>query len=205
MKKRILGITGGVGSGKSAVLGILEREYGAAVIQADLVAHELMEPGQTCYKEIVAAFGRTIVGQDGRIDRLSLGQLVFGDEKARQRLNEMTHPAVKQEIRRRMDESAVSLVVVEAALLLEDRYDEICDEIWYVYADQETRFARLAESRGYTRKRSQTIMDSQMGETELRRRCQATIDNSKDLEQTRVQLAELLRQRGFLNCRSRDR
>ena len=197
MKKRVLGITGGVGCGKSAVLSFLEKEYGAEAIQADRVAHTLMAPGQECSRRIQEAFGEGVLDGEGRIDRAALGALVFGDEEKRRLLNRLTHPAVKQESRRRIAASPKPLVVVEAALLLEDRYDEICDEIWYIHAGRDARFARLSESRGYTRERTQAMMDSQMGEEELRRRCQATVDNSGAWEATRRQLEELLEARGF--------
>lgn len=225
MRKMILGITGGVGCGKSAVLDILEKEYGACVIQADLVAHELMEPGQASYLAIVEHFGQEILAEDGRIDRRALGAIVFADEEKLALLNSLTHPAVKEEIRRRIaeqlftavdaevmekcfslgtssEENEVSkeaipshdvFIVIEAALLLEDHYDEICDEIWYIYADREVRFQRLASSRGYSREKSQAMMDSQMSEGELRRRCQAVIDNSGSLEETKKQLHATLR------------
>ncbi len=197
MKKQILGITGGIGSGKSEVLRILQEEYGAEVIKADIVAHELMEPGQEVYRQVIAAFGREILHPDGRIDRSLLGRLVFGREEKRQLLNRLTHPAVKQEILRRIADSRTAFLVIEAALLLEEHYEEICEEIWYVYADWETRFARLADSRGYTRKRAQAIMDRQLSEDDWRKRCQATVDNSGSLEQLRTELARLLQERGF--------
>lgn len=195
MKKWILGITGGVGCGKSAVLEILENEYGAYVIQADHVAHELMEPGQESYNRITEAFGREILTVDGQIDRKALGRIVFGCEEKRLLLNSLTHPAVKREICRRIDQTANPFVVIEAALLLEDHYDAICDEIWYIYADREIRFSRLASSRGYTREKSQAMMDSQMSEEELRRRCQAVVDNSGTLAETARQLSLLLHKR----------
>lgn len=226
MKRWILGITGGVGCGKSAVLDILEKEYGAYVIQADLVAHELMEPGQTSYKSIVEHFGQEILLENGHIDRKALGTIVFSDNEKLALLNSLTHPAVKEEIRRRITERLFGAVdhelmeemlafektdtsesksseqtvfiVIEAALLLEDHYDEICDEIWYVYAEKEVRFERLAASRGYSREKSQAMMDNQMSEKELRRRCQAVIDNSGTLEDTKIALEALLKARSPL-------
>ena len=195
MKSWILGITGGVGCGKSTVLDMLEKEYGAYVIQADIVAHELMQPGQTSYKAIVEHFGQEILDSDGRIDRKALGAIVFADAEKLTLLNSLTHPAVKEEIRRRIFTSQNRFFVIEAALLLEDHYDEICDEIWYVYADKEVRFERLAASRGYSREKSQSMMDNQMSEEELRRRCQAVIDNSGTLEDTKNDLDALLKTR----------
>ena len=199
MKHWILGITGGVGCGKSTVLDILEKDYGAYVIQADIVAHELMQPGQTSYKAIVEHFGQEILDTDGYIDRKALGSIVFADEEKLALLNSLTHPAVKEEIRRRIIKSQNRFLVIEAALLLEDHYDEICDEIWYVYADKEVRFERLAASRGYSREKSQSMMDNQMSEEELRRRCQAVIDNSGTLEDTKNDLEALLKARSPLS------
>ena len=226
MKSWILGITGGVGCGKSTVLDMLEKEYGAYVIQADIVAHELMQPGQTSYKAIVEHFGQEILDSDGRIDRKALGTIVFADAEKLALLNSLTHPAVKEEIRERIQRELYAAVdqeliqqasllglfdekrqfisekkvfiVIEAALLLEDHYDEICDEIWYVYADKEVRFKRLAASRGYSREKSQSMMDNQMSEEELRRLCQAVIDNSGTLEDTKNALEALLKTRSPL-------
>jgi len=248
-----LGITGGVGCGKSTVLELLERKYDACVIQADHVAHELMEPGQECYRKIVETFGEEILkekseeerkeGLEGKaeeelkeelegkpeeelkeglkgkpeekdippmkssdikkvaksrfIDRKKLGAVVFHDAQKREILNSLTHPAVKQEIRRRIAASEKPFIAVEAALLLEDHYDEICDEIWCIYADRDVRLERLAASRGYSRERSLSIMDSQMDDAELRRRCQAAVDNSGTPEETERELGKLLQSRGI--------
>ena len=206
MKRWILGITGGVGCGKSTVLDILQQEYGACVIQADIVAHELMEPGKTSYLLIAEHFGKGILTEHNTIDRRALGSIVFADESKLHLLNSLTHPAVKKEICRRIAEQTAFaqkqerdfFIVIEAALLLEDHYDEICDEIWYIYADREVRFERLAASRGYSREKSQSMMDNQMSESELRRRCQAVIDNSGTLEETRAQLHQTLQERSPL-------
>lgn len=205
MNRWILGLTGGVGCGKSAILDILEQDYDALVIQADRVAHELTEPGQECWQRITDAFGREILDGDGRIDRPALGKLVFGDKEKRQQLNRLTHPAVKEEIRRRIAESRKPFIVIEAALLLEDHYESICDEIWYIYADRETRFKRLFESRGYSRERTQAVMDSQMGEEELRKRCRETIDNSRTLAETKIQLEKRLLDKRVFRAQGAER
>ncbi len=208
MKKWILGITGGVGCGKSAVLEILEKDYHAYVIQADHVAHDLMAPGGASYEKIVEAFGTGILlvedGQNDRqkdskpaIDRKALGAIVFHDEEQLRLLNRLTHPEVKKEIRRRVAESKDSFVVIEAALLLEEHYEEICHEIWYIYADQETRLQRLEAARGYSREKSLSMMGTQKSEGEFRTACQETIDNSGFLEETKRQLDEKLKKRGI--------
>ncbi len=194
-KKWILGLTGGVGCGKSTVLDWIEKEYDALVIQADVVAHELMTPGQVNYQNIVGAFGDGILAPDGQIDRSKLGALTFSDEADRLLLNSLTHPAVKDEIRSRISSSGRNFIVVEAALLLDDHYEEICDEIWYIWADTETRIMRLHCSRGYTREKSLSIMQGQLSDAEMRERCDAVIDNSRDFTMTCRQLSGLLESR----------
>lgn len=187
----ILGITGGVGCGKSTVLEFLQQEYGAEVIQADLVARELMEPGQAVFSQVVRHFGEEIL-TDGRIDRPLLASLVFQDAEKRTLLNQLTHPAVKEEICRRIAESGSPFIVIEAALLLEDGYDRICHEIWYIRAEESVRIRRLMDSRGYTRERCLHMMASQMKEDEFRAACRETVDNSGPWEETRRQLETLL-------------
>ncbi len=195
MKRWILGITGGVGCGKSTVLSILETDYHAQLIEADRVAHELMGPSGECSASVARVFGADILTADGAVDRSKLAPIVFADEKKRLRLNGLVHPAVKREIRRRIAASGASLIVIEAALLLEEHYEEICDEIWYIYADRETRIRRLMESRGYSRQRALSIMDSQLTEEEFRAGCQAVLDNSGSIQQTKESLAKLMRER----------
>ena len=195
MKRWILGLTGGVGCGKSTVLDVLRKEYQAQVIEADRVAHELMGPNEKCSQEIARAFGTEILTEEGAVDRAKLAPIVFADEEKRRLLNRLVHPAVKQEIRKRIRESQASLIVIVAALLLGEHYEEICDEIWYVYADRETRIRRLEISRGYSRERALSIMDSQLTEEEFRAGCQAVLDNSGTLRQTETALAKLMRER----------
>lgn len=201
MKPWILGITGGVGCGKSTVLALLAREFGADVIQADLVARELMEPGQAVFSQVVRHFGEEILEQ-GRIDRPKLAAVIFRDTAQREVLNQLTHPAVKTEILRRIDESRKPFLVIEAALLLEDGYDRICDEIWYIHADRETRIRRLMQSRGYSRERCLDMIASQKSEEAFRAACRETIDNSGPLAMTRKQLNALLSEKAV--CRDTE-
>ena len=124
MKQNVIGITGGIGAGKSTVSSILKEEYGAYLIEADKIGHEVMLPGEICYHQVVNRFGRGILKLDGTIDRGLLGGIVFSDEEALHCLNAIIHPAVKQEVKKRVAESDASLIAVEAALLLQDNYDE---------------------------------------------------------------------------------
>ena len=134
---KVLGITGQVGAGKSTILAYLEEKYRAKVIQADQVGHLVMEPDTSCYKQICSLFGEQILAADQKIDRKKLGAIVFADQEKLAMLNAIVHPAVKEYIRTAVylekQKACVPFVVVEAALLLEEHYDEICDEIWYIY------------------------------------------------------------------------
>lgn len=184
---KIIGVTGGVGAGKSTVLNYLEKRYGAKLILADLVGHEVMEPGHEAYEQVVKVFGQEIVSEDKTIDRKALGAIVFADEKKRMILNRIIHPAVRQEILRRLEEaelSHLSYVVVEAALFLEENYDVFCDETWYIYTDEKIRRQRLKESRGYSDERIDQIFRSQKTHEEFQKRCLFMIDNNGSEEET---------------------
>lgn len=192
---KVIGVTGGVGSGKSVVLSILENDYHAKTILADLVAHDLMEPGAKSYQEIVQTFGTKILSEDGTIDRQKLGNIVFGNEEKLQQLNAITHPNVKEEIRRRIDlikeQGEASMILLEAALLIESGYEDIYDELWYIYVDKETRYQRLYDGRGYTREKTDSIMKNQLSEEEFRRFADVVIDNSYSIEKTKAQIQKI--------------
>ncbi|HIQ97061.1 MAG TPA: dephospho-CoA kinase [Candidatus Limivivens merdigallinarum] len=184
---KVIGITGGVGAGKSTVLDYLNRRYHARIIQADLVAHHLMEPGMPVYYKIVEAFGSGMLKGDQTIDRQRLGELVFADQEKLEKLNKLVHPAVKEyiasEIEEERKQKRVPFVAVEAALLIEDHYETICDELWYIYADEEVREQRLLASRSYTREKSRSIMKQQLPDDIFRESCQFVIDNSSEILQ----------------------
>ncbi len=192
---KIIGITGGVGSGKSCVLSYLEEQYNAYICQADHVAWELQMPGEACYKQIVATFGNEILTSEQLIDRKKLGAIVFSDEKQLHRLNDIMHPAVKERIRSLIEEQrqvGQPLFVLEAALLLEEHYDAICDELWYIYSSEPVRRERLKSSRGYTDERIDQIISSQMQPTVFREKCDRIIDNSGSFEETCRQIKEIM-------------
>lgn len=191
MGKKVIGLTGGVGSGKSRVLDILEQEYGATVIQADLVAKELMEPGADGYGKLKAIYGNQILGEDGAIDRPKMADLMFRDSAMRETVNGIIHPLVWASIRRQIQAASGPFVVVEAALPDENHRD-IYTELWYVYTSEENRMARLLEGRGYSREKSRSIMDSQLPEQQFRAMADAVVDNNGSLEDTRRQIGRLL-------------
>lgn len=192
---KVLGITGGVGSGKSLVLEYMQREYGAVVCQLDEVAKELQRKGQPCYDRIVATFGTEILLPDKELDRGKLAGIVFQDEEKLKQLNKIVHPEVKRHVGRLVSEEKekkTGMCVIEAALLPTAGYEEICDEIWYIFAEEAVRRARLKASRGYTDERVTAMIQAQPAEDVFRRACTAVIDNSGSFEGTKKQIGELL-------------
>lgn len=203
----VIGVTGGVGSGKSTILNILHDSYGAYIIQADDVARELMEPGGVSYGLIVEEFSEDILceaDEDGRrpIDRPKLAAIVFASPEKRELLNSLTHPQVKRDIIRRIREiyavDPEALIVVEAALLIEADYTDILDSLWVVVVDKEIRIARLAASRGYSREKSESVMASQLSDEEFIAHADFVINNSGTCEDSARQVAEGLKKAGVL-------
>lgn len=192
---KVLGITGGVGSGKSLVLEYLKEEYGAYICQMDETAKELQKSGTECFREIVRHFGTEIVRSDGELDRARLGGIVFAEEEELKKLNEIVHPAVLEHVRRDIEEKAgtgVKLYVVEAAVLT-DVFRDLSDELWYIYVREEIRRERLKASRGYTDERITRMIASQPTEEVFRETCDVVIDNSGDFEETKRQIGERLK------------
>lgn len=190
---KIIGITGGVGAGKSTVLDYLNARHQAYVIQADKAGHLVMEPGGLCYNSIIQLFGEQIVAKDKTIDRSAVSDIVFGNESMRLRLNEIVHPAVKQYILdqiKEQEKNGCRLLVVEAALLLEDHYDAFCDVVWYIHTDSEIRIQRLMDSRGYSRAKAESIIARQASEDFFRQHTDYTIKNNGCLEDTWQQIEE---------------
>ena len=189
---KVLGITGQVGAGKSTILAYLEKKYRAKVIQADQVGHLVMEPDTSCYKQICSLFGEQILAADQKIDRKKLGAILFADEEKLAMLNAIVHPALKEYIRTAVylekQKACVPFVVVEAALLLEEHYDEICDEIWYIAVSADARKKRLRQNRGYSDEKSRAIMERQQSDAFFYQRCDKVIDNNGSLEQLKQNL-----------------
>ena len=191
-----IGITGGVGAGKSTVLDFIAETYQAYVMKADEIGHLVMEPGQECYEPVIALFGKQIIKDDKTIDRRQVSDVVFSHPDMLERLNEIIHPAVKRYIRRQLElkrQQGQKICVVEAALLLEDHYQEFCDTIWYIHTDQEIRIRRLMENRGYTREKSISIIASQAPEEFFRANADYVVVNNTDLKETWQQIEEGIR------------
>ena len=194
-----IGVTGGVGAGKSLVLSYLKEHHGARIIMLDEVGRELMQPDGACFKPVVTLFGTDVVKPDGTLDRPLIAKRMLADDDLRIKLNGIIHPAVLHETMNRIyraEDEGVRLLVVESAILLETNYGAICDEVWYIYADVKVRAARLRASRGYDDARIRKTMEAQLSDEEFRKRADHVIDNSGDFELTRGQIDEVLAAHG---------
>lgn len=190
---KIIGVTGGVGAGKSEILNFIADNWNSVVVEADEVGYLVMRPGKACFAPIVELFGPGILGEDGMLNREEIARQVFEDKDLLEKLNGIVHPAVKEYIKKaiqREKENETDLFVVEAALLIEDKYDEICDELWYIYADEDTRMERLKRNRGYSEEKIRGIFANQLSEDEFSEHCDFEIDNSGDFEETKEQIVQ---------------
>lgn len=190
---KVIGVTGGVGAGKSEILNFIADNWNATVVEADEVGYLVMKPGKSCFAPIVELFGPGILQEDGTLDRTKIAELVFEDKELLDKLNAIVHPAVKKYIRKAIErekENETDFFIVEAALLIEDKYDEICDELWYIYADEETRTERLMKNRGYSEEKVKSIFANQLSEDEFSDHCDFEIDNSGDFEDTKEQIMQ---------------
>lgn len=192
----VIGITGGVGAGKSQVLSILKEESNCEIVKADDVANQLKLKGQPSYDKIVDLLGEDVLGSDGEIDKQIMAMKIFDDNNLLKQIEMILHPAVKHYILNLIDEKKregkIDYLFIEAALLIEDGYKQICDEIWYVYASAHTRTLRLMESRGYTLQKVESIMDKQLSDENFRKNCECVIDNDGDIENTRESIKNIL-------------
>jgi len=183
----IIGVTGGMGAGKSRVLAHLEEKWNARTIRLDDISRELLARNGLCYEETIHIFGERIVKPDGNLDRALIAKMIFEDSQLRDRLNNLVHPAVKAQVRwiaEEMRQLDAGILVVEAALLIEGGYREICDELWYIYADEDIRRERLRESRGYTDERINGTFATQLTDEVFRSRVDFVVDNSGSFEDT---------------------
>lgn len=192
---KIIGLTGGVGTGKSTVAAVLKEKYGAFVIMADEVGHFAMEKGCETYQQMVSLFGEEILDEKGEVDRRRLGDMVFPRPDKLQALNEIIHPFVRKTIEGLLKEAEtedVPFVVLESAILFESGYESLCDEIWLVTAKKEIRLERLKASRGYTKEKFEAIMARQMSEKEQKKRGCRIISNDGDRKALEKELKLLL-------------
>ena len=195
---KFIGITGGIGAGKSTVLSLLNENFNCRVVLADQVAAELMTPGHDCFDKVVAMpWPESILDESGHIDRPLMAKFMFADDSLRDLVNATVHPAVEKEVLNQVEiekeKHNIEYFFFEAALLIECGYGKLVDEMWYIYASPEVREIRLMESRGYSKERIENTFNVQRSDESFREHCDRVIDNSGSKEETLAQLKALLR------------
>ncbi len=193
---KVIGITGGVGSGKSALLHAISEKYNCQILLADDIANFLKEPGQSCYAPLVQLLGREILDETGHIDKKAMADRIFSDRTLLEKVNRIVHPAVKdyiwQCIREARIKKQVDFVFVEAALFIEAGYQDMVDSLWYIYANKQVRIQRLVDGRGYSLEKIHSIMNKQLQEEGFRKACDVVIDNSGSIEEAMQQVKRSL-------------
>jgi len=190
---KVIGLTGGIGSGKSTVSQFLA-ELGAVIIDADKVGHEALKPDSETWREVVAAFGKQILAPDGDIDRKKLGEIVFGEPEALAQLNRITHPQIEDMIKAQLEEErrrGVGVVVLEAPLLLEAGWTSLVDEVWVTVAPEPTVLRRLKKKVGLSEQESLARIRSQLPSEERIKHADVVIDTDCALEELRARVGEL--------------
>ncbi len=190
---KVIGLTGGIGSGKSTVSHFLA-ELGALIIDADKVGHELLKPNTEIWQQVVAAFGRQILTTSGEIDRKKLASLVFGSPRRLSLLNQLMHPEIYKRIKARLLEyrrQGVSVVVLEAPLLVEAGWTELVDEVWVTIAPETTVLKRLKEQTGLPQKESLARIRSQLPARERAKHADVVIATELSLDELRTKVKKL--------------
>ena len=211
---RFIGITGGIGAGKSEILGYIRKHYKCEIYLADEVAHLVKQPGTKAYEKLVEVLGedileentlgesdvhaRNMACQERQINKQAMADKIFSNPALLEQVNEIIHPAVREFLLEKLEAAKqageAELFFVEAALLIETGYLGLVDEMWYVYADEAVRRDRLRSSRGYSEEKITRIMSSQLSEQRFRESCDFMIDNSGDFQESCRQIDERLAQ-----------
>ena len=189
---KIIGLTGGIGSGKSTAAQILA-EFGAKVIDADKVAHEVFNPGTEGLQKVVETFGEGVLNSNGEIDRKKLGEIVFNNPTALATLNEIIHPRAYELTKSRLEEfrkQGVEVVVLEVILLVEAGWDHLVDEIWVTLATEDTVVERLQESRGLTKEEILTRIHAQTPNDDRAKYADVIIENDGSYEELKTKLGK---------------
>jgi dephospho-CoA kinase len=200
MMALIVGLTGGIASGKSTVANLI-KDLGITVIDADIEARLAVEPGEKAYQQIVEHFGGEILLEDGSINRPKLGDIIFNHQEERMVLNGIVHPAVRE----RMNEKKVAakergenMVVMDIPLLFESKLTDLVEKIILVYVDEDVQLERLMKRNHYTEAEAMARIGSQMPLIEKKKRSDFIIDNNGSLEQTQKQLNAILNRLGYV-------
>ena len=190
---KVIGLTGGIGSGKSTVSQFLA-EMGAIILDADKVGREALKPGGEVWHQVVTAFGKHVITSDGDIDRQKLGEIVFGNSEARERLNQIIHPPMYDMVKAQLEKyrrQGVGVVVLEAPLLLEAGWTSLADEVWVTTASEATVLERLRERAGLSEQESLARIHSQLPSEERTRHADVVIDTDCDLDELKAKIKGL--------------
>ena len=190
---RIIGITGGIASGKSTVTEFL-RQQGYQVIDADQVVHELQEPGGRLYQALLTAFGSAILQEDGRLDRPKLGAMIFGNPELLEQSSQIQNRIIREELagRRGLLAEKEDIFFMDLPLLFELQYEDWFDQIWLVDVTVETQLSRLMTRNALSQEEAEKRIATQLSLQEKRNRADVLIDNNGPLELTQEQLREAL-------------
>ena len=189
---KIIGLTGGIGSGKSTVSQFLS-ELGAVVIDTDRVGHEAFKSGTIAWQQVVSVFGKQIVDTDGNIDRKKLGEIIFNDPPARLKLEQIMHPAIYEIVKAQIEEyrrQGVTIVVLEVPLLVEAGWIPLVDEVWVTTAPENTVLRRLEERTGMTAPESLARIRSQLAPEERLKHADVVIDTDCTLAELKAKIKE---------------
>lgn len=190
---RVIGLTGGIGSGKTTVSQTLT-ELGAVIIDADKVGHEAYQPGTDIWQELVKTFGKQVLAADNTIDRKQLGAIVFGNPEELKRLNSIVHPRMFEMIKKRIEDlrqKGAKLVVLDAAILFEANWAPLVEEVWVVVADEANVVKRAIARTGLPEEQIRSRIRSQMSNEERIKRANVVIHNNGNMEDLRQKVKEL--------------
>jgi len=190
---KVIGLTGGIGSGKSTVSQFLA-ELGAIIVDADKVGHEALKPGSEVWQQVVNEFGESIVVSSGDIDRAKLGELVFSNHEARRRLNQIMHPPMYNTVKAKLEEyrrKEVKVVVLEAPLLLEAGWASLVNEVWVTVAPEATVLKRLRKRSGLSEQEARARIHSQLPTEERMGHADVVIDTDGSLDELKARVNEL--------------
>jgi len=190
MDRRIIGITGGVGSGKSLIINYISEKYNYIILETDKIAKELMNPGEKAYEKIIDYFGLEILDSDLNINRKAFAEIIFNDKSKLEKVNSIVHPIVKEyiiDIISNID-NVNKCYIIESAILEEAKLTDLCDEIWFIDSLEDVRIKRLEEGRGYSYEKSKEIIKNQKSKEDFLAISDIVIDNSGDIFKTYEQI-----------------
>jgi dephospho-CoA kinase len=190
----IIGLTGGIASGKSTVSNML-REFGFPIVDADIISRQVVEIGERAYNEIVKAFGEDVLQQDGTLDRIKLGSIVFNDELKRKQLNNIVHPAVRSTMLEQKEQylqAGAKAVILDIPLLFESQLTYMVDKTIVVYVNRSIQLQRLMERNDFSEPEALARINSQMPLQEKKELSDEVINNNGTLQETKAQLEHIL-------------